>query len=151
MMLLRTSAEAGIHTLSRFMTLGLRYRLRASIMHVPIWMQAEGEIACLTAHDVDELRAVIAAQGRHIESLQAQLQRQHEQLQRQQAELQQRKVEAEQAAAVIAEQQRQLEKMETEIVAAAAVNEQQKKLVQEQKARTTQLEEELEKCVMKTI
>ena len=107
-------------------------------------LQAEDEIANLTAHEVDELRAVIAAQARRIECLQVQLQRQHQQLQQQEAELQQQRANAIEASSVIEEQQKQLRELRAQAAAAAAAHDKQQNLLLQRAARTEQLEEQLE-------
>ncbi|CDI76413.1 hypothetical protein, conserved [Eimeria acervulina] len=106
-------------------------------------LQAEDEIANLTAHEVDELRAVIAAQARRIECLQVQLQRQHQQLQQQEAELQQQRANAIEASSVIEEQQKQLRELRAQAAAAAAAHDKQQNLLLQRAARTEQLEEQL--------
>ncbi|CDJ52979.1 hypothetical protein, conserved [Eimeria brunetti] len=137
--------------------LGIRVRPLSASASYPVAGEASGphekaedEIASLTVHEVDELRAVIAAQARRIESLQLQLQRQQQQLQQQEAELQRQKANAVQASSLIAEQEKQLHELRAEAATAAAAHDEQKNLLMQREARAEQLEEQLEQTLAKS-
>lgn len=112
---------------------------------VEIFSQAEDEIESLKGKDLDELHAVILAQGRHIEQLQEQLHQQHQQLRKQEVELQQKAAAAAEASSLIEKQREQLKELMARAAAAGAHNEKQADLLQQQRARTAKLEEQLEK------
>ncbi|CDJ32106.1 uncharacterized protein EMH_0042460 [Eimeria mitis] len=111
---------------------------------------AENEIASLTVREADELRAVIAAQARRIESLQLQLQQQQQVLQQQEVEVQQQKANAIQASSLIAEQEKQLHELRAEAATAAAAHDKQRSLLLQREARAEQLEEQLEQSVARS-